>query len=105
MTGERALEVFARAIIREMMSAAEPSAPKKPRASRSRPVADDIAPPQPRFDFTPDTDPEYDRLRRAELDRLASTGESQAQARAQRIRERAYPEDLPMRGMAPPEEV
>ena len=105
MTGERALEVFARAMIREMMGGPDAKPAKAPRARRAPQAAEVDIPPQPRFDFTPESDHEFEQKRRAELDNLMGVGDSTADAKAQRVRERRYPEDIPMRGMAPPEET
>jgi len=98
VTGEEALAIFARAIVREMMAGGEKRAQPK-RTSKTEPTTEDDAPPQPRFDFTPESDPEYQRRMQAELDRINGTESTAAKAKAERLRERQYPEDLPMRGL------
>jgi hypothetical protein len=109
MTPDQALTTFARAIVREILSFPSPVEAQKPRRikrpPRSAPTTAEGAgaAPQPRFDFTIDSDAEFDRRLAEELDQLQGV-ESAAAKRAQRYREREYPEDLSMRGMAPPEE-
>ena len=113
MTNERALEVFARALIREILSApdayatvGEDVAPVNP-----EPEPDPPASPTPRLDFTADSDAEFEARRAAEFEQLEreiddmAPASSPAQNRARRIRERDYPENIPMKGMAPPEEA
>jgi len=107
-----ALEIAVRAIVREILASPEDwddqhtvSGPQPPPSLY----------PQPRVDFVPDSDEdplEAAREAMAEMDPppdlFGEPMETAAQARARRIREareRDFPENLPMRGMTPPDDI
>ena len=105
MTPEAALEIFARSLMREILSTPSFSGGY---GQGTMPPDEGPIVPTPRLDFVPEADPFAEAMAQArealeqeppEMD----TG-SGLRARAQRIRERQYPEEMPMRGMAPPEE-
>jgi hypothetical protein len=105
-----ALEIAVRAIVREILVTPESwdspggvSAPQGPWSQY----------PQPRVDFVPESDDPLEDARQAmsEMepppDLFGEPIETAAQARARRIREareRDFPENLPMRGMTPPDD-
>ncbi|MGO9000192.1 MAG: hypothetical protein ACLQVI_43240 [Polyangiaceae bacterium] len=119
MNKREALEVFVTALVRELLREDEPlpDAPPSPPSSPSGPFG--AAGPQPRFDFTPDSDAQYGEQSETcehggilferelcplhgpsaevpptaeELDDMASEEVSQPVARAQRIHEQQIAE-------------
>ncbi len=103
------LTIAVRAIIREILATPDDE------PETYSPLPDNPPPhpagPTPRFDFTPETDDPYAQafadarefIETAEPPPIVAP-ESSVQARARRIRERRFPEEMPMRGMEPPED-
>ena len=130
MTKAEALMVFATAIVREILREdGEPQAPEVPRETPS----DEPSGPQPKFDFDESNDVcehggvYFDRnlcpvhgpqaqaeVSAEELDDLTSDEAPAPIQRARRLaeqnrkraqKERLFPEDLPMSGLGPPEDL
>jgi hypothetical protein len=131
MTKTEALQVFATAFVRELLR--ENDEPARPVAPPLAEKNDPDTPPQPRFDFDASNEvcehggvyferaacpvhgqSAQEEVTTEELDDIASEETPNQLKRAERLRkqrdrqaktERLFPEDLPMSGLAPPEEL
>lgn len=101
-----ALEVVVRSAVREILETEDdgPFAPLAP------PHSEPPTAPFPRFDFVPEMDGPAPTAE--ELDDLTSEEPANPITRAARLKEkharekqRLFPEEIPLRGMAPPEDV
>jgi hypothetical protein len=130
MTSKEALAIFAAAIVREILR--EDDAPSTP-APQTPGSVDEPSGPQPKFDFDESNDVcehggvYFDRktcpvhgedaqadVTPEELDDITSDEESGPILRARRLaeqnrkraaKERLFPEDIPMSGLGPPEDL
>ena len=130
MTKSEALAIVVREFVRELLREDEPQpAPTTPSepfpVEQSEKDADGPDYPQPQFDFVEQVEAEVEAVRAGmegedppdmdDLDVLAGEGggpiararrvAARSAERAQRAKERLWPEELPMAGMLPPEEI
>jgi hypothetical protein len=102
---ERALAIFTREFVRELLRGDEEPESITPSFIAGPPDGPTMATPQFDFDEEPVSEAELDAALGDEGDEVIARARRRATILAQRQAERLWPEDLPMGGLGPPEDL